>query len=208
MRRALLALSAVLSVGCGGEETSAPAPTSTSEGIGAPISVDAPPADAEELTPFHDIELPPFEPLPVPPPELEPIQLTPVPEEDEAAALLEEDVSVAALEDLLRIPHGTAPSGREDRVVAPSAEIAPSAPSAPSAIDRLRDRVHLERRSDPIGPKGPRQGTRSETDAAIRVPIDDEVSLEGGVRVDQRDDPTLPEAERKSTPRVGVKVRF
>jgi len=87
----------------------------------------------------------------------------------------------------------------------------PSSPpviAPPTALDRWRGRVRLNRRSEAIGPAGPRQGTLSETEAGLRVPLDDSVSLEGGVRVDQREEPGVEAPERKSSPRVGVEVRF
>ena len=68
--------------------------------------------------------------------------------------------------------------------------------------------MHVERRSEPIGRAGPRQGTYSETEASVRVPVDDSVSLEGGVRVDQRNEPGSEDPERRSIPRVGVEVTF
>ena len=68
--------------------------------------------------------------------------------------------------------------------------------------------MRLERHSEQVGPAGPRQGTHSETEAALRIPVDKSVSLEGGVRVDSREDPSLKEPVRKSTPRVGVEVKF
>jgi hypothetical protein len=68
--------------------------------------------------------------------------------------------------------------------------------------------VRVKRRSETIGPAGPRQSTAYETEAGLRVPLDDSVSLEGGVRVDERDKPGVEESDRKSIPRVGVEVRF
>jgi hypothetical protein len=59
-----------------------------------------------------------------------------------------------------------------------------------------------------MGRAGPHQGTHSETEASVRLPVDDSVSLEGGVRVDSRDHPRVEEPKRSSIPRVGVEVRF
>ncbi len=178
----------------------------------------APPEDGS--SPYDGIELPPFEPLPLPPPELvRPPHWAPPPgESPPAAAAVEEDgeQSHASLEALLdlsaRVPRG-APAAAEPRPVdlqkpEPKPDAKTTAATEPGAIDRLKNQVHVDTRSEPIGPKGPRQGTRSETDAGIRVPLDESVSVEGGVRVDQRKDPSLEEPERKSTPRVGVEVRF
>jgi hypothetical protein len=126
--------------------------------------------------------------------------------ETAASAASEEHVP---LESLLRAPYAPGPPP-EPPLDLGSLRYEPAAPesASPSAIDRLKDRVRLQRRIDAIGPAGPRQGTVSETDAGLSVPLDDSVSLEGGIRVDQRDEPGAEEPERKSTPRVGVKVRF
>lgn len=75
-------------------------------------------------------------------------------------------------------------------------------------IERWKDRLRLERRSDPIGRPGAKQGTYSETEAGVRLPVDDAVSLEGGVRVDSRSEPGGDEPQRQSIPRVGVEVKF
>ena len=80
--------------------------------------------------------------------------------------------------------------------------------TAPGALDRWKDRVRVEQHSEPIGPSGPRQGTVSQTDAGLRIPVDESVSLEGGVRVDQRAEPDLERPQRTSMPRVGVEVKF
>ena len=218
---ALLLAAAALLLGCPREDASAPDAVGEPAPVGTPF--ETPPSADEALTPFHDIDLPPFEPLPVPPPELPPLELTPAPMELPPVSATEEEprqaeepsqaVPVAALEDLLRIPAGTAPradgtGGDSIDIDTPPTESGKASTPERSTLDRLRDSVHLESRSEPIGPKGPRQGKRSETDAGIRVPLDDAVSVEGGVRVDRREDPGLPEAERKSTPRVGVEVKF
>lgn len=83
----------------------------------------------------------------------------------------------------------------------------PAAIGEPGTVDRMRRRLLLERRSESIGPAGPRQGTHTETDAGVRVPLDEAVSIEGGVRVDERAEPNR-ESERKSRPQLGVEVRF
>ena len=197
---------------------------------GAPVEapVETGPPAAEEGSPFDGIELPPFEPLPLSPPMLEPPPPVPPPERHAAAlereALAREgDAQASAGDDatspsmppldvLLRTPDRRPPPGEERPSfldLEASSEPKARAPTlAPGPIDRLRERVHLERRSEPIGPKGPRQGTRSETDAGIRVPLDEGVHLEGGVRVDERDEPGAEAPERKSTPRVGVEWQF
>jgi hypothetical protein len=81
-------------------------------------------------------------------------------------------------------------------------------PKPPRALDPLGPSLRLERRGESIGPAGPRQGTYWETDAGVRLPVDKTVSLEGGVRVDSREEPGVKEPERRPTPRVGVEVKF
>jgi hypothetical protein len=81
-------------------------------------------------------------------------------------------------------------------------------PESIEPVERWKERVRLRNRSEPIGRAGARQGTHSETEASLRIPVDDAVSLEGGVRVDSRHDPDAEAPERKSIPRVGVEVRF
>jgi hypothetical protein len=197
--------------GCGSaEEAATPAE-------GAIETVEAAPPQAPGASPYDDIELPPFEPLPLPPPELERPHWTPPPVEapPQQARSEEAEPQYAPLDALLdlsdRVPRG-APAAAEPRSVdlqpEPEAPEPAATASEPGAIDRLKNQVHVDRRSQAIGPKGPRQGTRSETDAGIRVPLDDDVSLEGGVRVDERNEPGQEAPERKSTPRVGVEVRF
>jgi hypothetical protein len=180
-------------------------------------AVESAPPEQAASSPYDDIELPPFEPLPLSPPEIERPHWTPPPAAapPQQAKNEEAEQQYAPLDALLdlsdRVPRG-APAAAEPRAVdlqrdTSEPQPAPTA-SEPGAIDRLKNQVHVDRRSQAIGPKGPRQGTRSETDAGIRVPLDEDVSLEGGVRVDERDEPGQEAPERKSTPRVGVEVRF
>lgn len=113
------------------------------------------------------------------------------------------------LESLLRAPPACRPLELPlDLRVFREESVAPRVPASPGALDRWKDRVRVKRRSDAIGPAGPRQGTVYETEAGLRFPLDDSLSLEGGVRVDQRDKPGVEEPDRKSTPRVGVEMRF
>ena len=81
-----------------------------------------------------------------------------------------------------------------------------AAPPSPSrgALDRLGEASALERRSEPIGPAGPRQGTPRRRRRALRIPVDKSVSLEGGVRVDSREEPGVKRAGcAASTPTRG-----
>jgi hypothetical protein len=111
------------------------------------------------------------------------------------------------LEALLRTPHGAgrAPSPLDPRELDDN-PVAAAPP--PGVFEEWKDRVRVERHTEATGPTGPKQGSVSQTDAGVRVPVDDSVSLEGGVRVDQRDDPDAEAPVRKSMPRVGVEVRF
>ncbi len=115
--------------------------------------------------------------------------------------------SYLPLDALLRLAPEPRPAEQSVDLRSPPPAAAP-APAPPGALDRLKRQMRLERRSEPIGPAGPRQGTHSEIEAVLRVPLDEDVSLEGGVRVDQRDEPGAEAPERRSTPRVGVEVRF
>lgn len=197
--------------GCGSADEIA---SSTEGGIDAVATA---PPEEPDASPYDGIELPPFEPLPLSPPELGSPHWTPPPVEGAPTEAREEDVEQphAPLDALLdlsdRVPRG-APAAAEPRPLDLQPGIRAPQPEAtadePGRIDRLKKRVHVDRRSQAIGPAGPRQGTRSETDAGIRVPLDEDVSLEGGVRVDERNEPGQEEPERKSTPRVGVEVRF
>jgi len=112
-----------------------------------------------------------------------------------------------SLDALLRLALEPGPAKRSVDLRSQPPAAAP-APAPPGALDRLKRQMRLERRSEPIGLAGPRQGTHSEIEAALRVPLDEDISLEGGVRVDQRDEPGAKAPQRRSTPRVGVEVRF
>lgn len=111
------------------------------------------------------------------------------------------------LESLLRTPLDP-PKKTLDLRTLRDKPVAAAAPTTPGALDLWKDRVHVERHTEATGPSGPRQGKVSQTDAGLRVPVDDSVSLEGGVRVDQREEPGIEKPERKSIPRVGVEVKF
>jgi hypothetical protein len=112
------------------------------------------------------------------------------------------------LEALLRTPPGSGrtPSPIDLRDLDDKSMAA--GPPPPAVFEEWKERVHLERRTEATGHAGPKQGSVSQTDAGVRIPVDESVSLEGGVRVDQRDNPNAEEPARKSIPRVGVEVRF
>jgi hypothetical protein len=142
-------------------------------------------------------------------PALDPAQIPSTPSDAASVERVEPPAAVhLPLETLLRtldVP----PPARSLDLEALAREPVASAPPAPSgALELWKDRVRLQRRSQPFGPAGPRQGTHSETQASLRVPVDESLSVEGGVRVDQRDEPGDEEPERLSIPRVGVEVRF
>jgi hypothetical protein len=115
---------------------------------------------------------------------------------------------VVPLDALLRTPGspGRTPSPLDPRELGGKPVAAGTPP--PGVFEEWKDRVRVERHTEPTGPAGPKQGSVSQTDAGLRIPVDESVSLEGGVRVDQRDDPKAEEPVRKSMPRVGVEVRF
>lgn len=111
------------------------------------------------------------------------------------------------LDALLRMPSGSRQAPLDLRELEDK-PVAAGPPPTPGVFDEWKDRVRVERHTEATGHAGPNQGTVSQTDAGLRIPVDKSVSLEGGVRVDQRDDPKAEEAQRKSMPRVGVEVRF
>ena len=69
----------------------------------------------------------------------------------------------------------------------------------------LRKRVYLKRRSEDLAP-GSQPRALETTDVGVRVPVDDSVSLRGGVRIESREEGE--ERSREHTPTVGVEVRF
>jgi len=126
---------------------------------------------------------------------------------DIAAAVAAPAVEHPPLDVLLRAPD--LPPAPRPLDLAPPPAAPPSQPKpAPGALDRLGQNIRLDQRKEPIGLAGPRQGTLFETNAGLRIPVDDAVSLEGGVRVDSREQLGVREPDRRSTPRVGVEVRF
>jgi hypothetical protein len=204
-----LAASVVLALGCSEE---LPAPATESRGISFEVT---PPPVGEQSELFA--EAVPIAAAVAPVPETPPAE-TPPPaprkksSRDAAAANAGPEKSAAPqdshlpLESLLRTPGVVgAPSRPLDLEDDPES---PSSARQPGALDEWKDRVRVKRSQESIGHAGPRQGTVSHTEAGLRVPVDDAVSLEGGVRVDSRDEPGLAEPERSSIPRVGVEVKF
>jgi hypothetical protein len=128
---------------------------------------------------------------------------------DIAAAVAEPAIDHPPLDVLLRAPELPPAEEPLDLAAPPPAAAAPTQPKPVSgALDRLGQNIRLDSRKEPIGLSGPRQGTLYETEAGLRIPVDSAVSLEGGVRVDTREQPGAREPDRRSTPRVGVEVRF
>jgi hypothetical protein len=171
----------------------------------APQAVGAPPF--EPIEPQPDLALPPIpgESAPASPPRRAPTARQKV---DIAAAVAEPANDHPPLDALLRPPDAPPSEKPIDLAVPPPAASAPQPKPAPGALDRLGQNIRLERRKEPIGLPGPRGGTLYETEAGLRIPVDSTVSLEGGVRVDTREEPGVEEAQRRSTPRVGVEVKF
>jgi hypothetical protein len=117
--------------------------------------------------------------------------------------------SYVPLESLLRAPHASGSTAAPlDLGALSQPSVSSGPPTPPGVLDDWKQRVRVARRSEPIGRAGAKQGTLSQTDVSLRIPVDQSVSLEGGVRVDQRDEPADEEPVRKSIPRVGVEVRF
>ena len=212
--RILLALAAVVALGCSEEAPETPAPDD-SEGISFEV---APPPVGEQSQLFA--EGVPLAEAVAPVPETPPAATPPAPEKRERSALdaaaesagPEQPAagSYVPLESLLRTPGVTTAPPPPRPVDLGAAEPAPPAgnKTAPGTLERWKDRVRVQRSQEPIGHPGPRQGTVSHTEAGVRVPVDESVSLEGGVRVDSRDEPGIEKDERSSIPRVGVEVKF
>ena len=203
---------------CWACERAEPAPTAS-----APPADEAAPSDAVALadpTAPETAGVPPFEPGP-PQPDL---ALPPIPAEaapasppkrsrpaqkstDIAAAVAAPAAEHPPLDVLLRAPDLPRAEAKPIDLAAPATG-APKPKPASGALDRLGQNIRLERRKEPIGLAGPRQGTLYETEAGLRIPVDSAVSLEGGVRVDSREEPGAEQPDRRSTPTVGVEVRF
>jgi len=216
VRSALAAAAAALLCAC---ERSEPAPAASAPPAeAAPSEVAAAaPAEPEASGP---VVIPPFDPsLPTlalePPAPVPPRPIAAKPPERSPRRAESPTATAAAepahppLDALLRAPHlpRTEPSTVDLDLSPTSAEARP-APKPPGALDQLGRRIRLEQRKDAIGPAGPRQGTLYETEAGLRIPVDQSISLEGGVRVNSRDEPGAKQPDRRSTPRVGVEVRF
>lgn len=212
---ALAAVAAALCCAC---ERAEPAPAASAP----PTDASAPHPDAVALadpTVPEAVGVPPFEPiesqpdLALPPipgeaaPASPPRRSRPAQKSSDIAAAVASPVEHPPLDALLRAPDPPRAESKPLDLAAPPAA-APQPKPAPGAFDRLGQNIRLERRKEPIGLAGPRQGTLYETDAGLRIPVDSAVSLEGGVRVDSREEPGAKEPDRRSTPRVGVEVRF
>ena len=171
----------------------------------APEAVGVPPY--EPIAPQPDLALPPIpgESAPATPPRRAP---TPRQKADIAAAVADPAIDHPPLDALLRAPDAPPPEKPLDLASPPPDASAPQPKPAPGALDRLGQNIRLERRKEQIGLPGPRGGTLYETEAGLRIPVDSAVSLEGGVRVDSREEPGVEEAQRRSTPTVGVEVKF
>ena len=203
VRRVLAASIALAWCACErGEPATAEAPVPPSES-----------AVAEEVViPAFDPSLPALEIEPLPPapgkkpepPQIRPTRTARAP----APAPASPDADHPSLEALFRAPYPQPEAPPGSVALGAADPDAPVVPKPPGAIDRLGQSIRLERRAEAIGPAGPRQGTVFETEAGVRIPVDKSVSIEGGVRVDSREEPGAEEPDRRSTPRVGVEVRF
>jgi len=125
----------------------------------------------------------------------------------EAVAAFPAPESHLPLDVLLRTPLEPGPPKSPLILGEPGEAPVAAAPPA-SGLDGWKDRVRIERYSEPYGVPGPRQGTVSQTEAGVRIPVDDSISVNGGVRVDQRDEPGVHQPERVSRPQVGVEIKF
>lgn len=216
-RRALAAasLAAALWACERGEPPAAPVPSDAPAPVGSaepqPVSAEPTGSDVMVIPPF-DPSLPPLKLEPPPIPAAQPPQvpaakprIPPPPSASTTTASAEPEH--LPLDALLRSRYERpAESSTVDLTAEPVT--APTTPKPPRALDRLGDSIRLERRSEAIGPAGPRQGTVWETEAGLRIPVDKSVSLEGGVRLDSREEPGAKPQPSRKTPKVGVEVRF
>jgi len=86
----------------------------------------------------------------------------------------------------------------------------PPAPQDPAqgATPGARSPIEVRHRSQEVGPMGPDRRTVGDAEVGVSVPVDDAVSVKGGVRVDYDQDPKKERTQIDSTPTVGVEVRF
>jgi hypothetical protein len=211
--RAIAALLAALLVACERAETGSPERVD--------VLAEVPPAEVPPVE--HEnadaVVIPPFDPS-LPSLKLEPAPLPGHPHKQELPQIRPTRTAKAPsapapaaaehppLDALFRAPQAKAAATSTAVDLGPQPPDAPLVPKPPGALDRLGQSIRLERRSEAIGPAGPRQGTVFETEAGLRIPVDKAVSIEGGVRVDSREEPGAKEPDRRSAPRVGVEVRF
>jgi hypothetical protein len=211
--RAIAALAAALLFGC---ERADPASPERVDALAEVPPAEVPPVEHEGA---DGVVIPPFDPSlpalrlqPAPvaghprkqePPPIRPTRTAKAPSAPAPAA-----AAHPPLDALFRAPQPEAASSSAAVDLGPLPPDATIVPKPPGALDRLGQSIRLERRSEQIGPAGPRQGTVFETEAGVRIPVDKTVSIEGGVRVDSREEPGAKQPDRRSAPRVGVEVRF
>jgi hypothetical protein len=202
------------------EPVAVPAPSVTaptaSVDLAAVSTEPAEPAEPDAIViPPFDPSLPSLKLEPPPVPEAQPPQVPaakpkiPAPQHaDESTAPASAEPAHPPLDALLR-PRYEQPGASTSVDLGRSEPVtAPVAPKPPRTLDRLGDSIRLERRGEAIGPAGPRQGTAWETQAGLKIPVDESVSLEGGVRLDSREEPGAKPQPARKTPQVGVEVRF
>jgi hypothetical protein len=217
-RRALAAASVAAALwACERSEPAAAPPPSEAP---APIASADEPAVSAEPTGSDAIVIPPFDPAlpslklePPPIPEAQPPEVPVAKPKIPTQSSAEKSTTTASaehpsLDALLRARYERSAESSSVDLGSTEPITAPTAPKPPRALDRLGNSIRLERRGEAIGPAGPRQGTVWETEAGLRIPVDDSVSLEGGVRLDSREEPGAKPQPARKTPRVGVEVRF
>lgn len=178
------------------------------------VSAEPTESDVIVIPPF-DPSLPPLKLEPPPIPEAQPPQVPAAQPKPLTQRSAEKSTTTASaerehpsLDELLRARYEQSTESTTIDLGPAEPVTAPTAPKPPHALDRLGDSIRLERRGEAIGPAGARQGTAWETEAGLRIPVDQSVSLEGGVRLDSREEPGAKPQPARKTPRVGVEVRF
>jgi hypothetical protein len=211
MRTAALLAAAVAAGLFACDRAESPAPDPGGSAAGPDVSAEPTGPDVVVIPPF-DPSLPPLE-IEVPAPPKPQIAAAPRPKTRgrpssvPPAPTAKQEPEHPSLDELFRARYEPGAESSQIDLAAPE-PTPPVTPKPPRALDRLGNRIRLERRGEAIGPAGPRQGTAWETDAGLRIPVGESISLEGGVRVDSRDEPGKEPEKSRRTPRVGVEVRF
>ena len=84
----------------------------------------------------------------------------------------------------------------------------PDDPTQDSSTSGIGAKVRIRHHSEEIGPKGPDRREVGDAEVGVAVPVNESVSVKGGVRVEYDRDPNTRRTEVDSMPTVGVEVQF